>query len=370
MRSRRTTERPLRIALVADPYIPVPPKLYGGIERILDLLVEGLDRRGHEVVLWAAPGSDVPCEVVPYGSPPHFGAWHRFRELWQVWSSLGRRHREFDVVHSFGRLAGLAPLLPLRIPKIQSYQREITRRSVAWGSRLAGDSITFTACSTRCRENVSDLGRWETIYNGVRLSDYAFREDVASDAPLVFLGRIERIKGAHTAITVAQRASRRLILAGNVVEESQHLRYFEEEVAPHVDGDRIEYVGPVDDEQKSVLLGRAAALLMPIEWEEPFGIVMAEALACGTPVVGLGRGAVPEVVEDGVSGFVCDTVEEMIEAVPRLGELDRAAARARCESGFSSGVIVDAYERLYRDLVPPVRTMAGPASAASSREDR
>ncbi|MDX1532081.1 MAG: glycosyltransferase family 4 protein [Rhodothermales bacterium] len=352
---RAAGERPLRIALVADPYIPVPPLHYGGIERILHFLVSGLVERGHEVVLWAAPGSEVPCEVVEYGSPPHFGTADRARELLQVSTSLLRRRREFDVVHSFGRLANLLPLFAFRIPKVQSYQRAISPRGIRWASRLAGDTITFTACSTNCRRPVSHLGRWETVYNGVRLSDFAFRPAVEDDAPLVFLGRIERIKGAHTAIAVAKATGRRLVLAGNVVEDAPHKRYFEEEIVPHLDGERIEYVGPVNDVQKNELLGRASAFLMPIEWEEPFGIVMAEALACGTPVVGFRRGSVPEVVEHGASGFVCDTPEEMAEAVARVGTLDRADARARAERHFSDRVIVDAYEDLYRRVLSPVR---------------
>lgn len=339
---------PLQIALVADPYIPVPPKHYGGIERVLAFLVEGLVERGHEVTLWAAPESDVPAEIVEYGSPPHFGRTDRLKEFGQVAGGLLRRYREFDLVHSFGRLAGLLPLFPTRARLIQSYQRDITPNRIEWAARLAGDDLVFTACSTNSRRNVSHLGHWETIYNGVRLSDFTFTPEVEDDAPLVFLGRIERIKGTHTAIEVARATGRKLVIAGNVVEDAPHRQFFDEEVAPHLNDERIEYVGPVDDVQKNDLLGRAAAFLMPIEWEEPFGIVMAEALACGAPVVGFRRGSVPEVVEHGVSGFVCDTTEEMVDAVNRVGTLSRAAARARCENHFSDTVIVDAYEDLYR----------------------
>ena len=339
----------LRIALVADPYVPVPPVHYGGIERVVAFLVEGLVARGHHVTLWAAPGSDVPCETVEYGVPPHTGRVDRLRELAQVAVPLFRRRAEFDVVHSFGRLAALMPLLPLPLPKIQSYQREITPRSIALAQRLGGDSITFTACSTNCRRPVSHLGRWETVYNGVPMADYDFRPDVPEDAPLTFLGRIERIKGTHNAIEVARRTGRRLVIAGNVPDE--HRTYFEAEVAPHLDGEQIRYVGPVDDRQKNEMLGASAAFLMPIEWEEPFGIVMAEAMACGTPVIGTRRGSVPEVVEEGVTGFVCDEVDAMVAAVGRLGELDRAATRARCEAFFSDTAIVDAYEDLYRRVV-------------------
>jgi glycosyltransferase involved in cell wall biosynthesis len=242
----------------------------------------------------------------------------------------------------------MLPLFPLSIPKIQSYQREITPPNIERAVRMAGDSLSFTACSTNCRREVSHVGRWETVYNGVRMRDYAFQSEVADDAPLVFLGRIERIKGTHTAIEVAKASGRRLVIAGNVPDTPTHRRYFEAEIAPYLDEQNIRYVGPVDDVQKNELLGTAAAFLMPIEWEEPFGIVMTEALACGTPVVGFRRGSVPEVVEHGVSGFVVDTTDEMVAAVRRVPELDRRASRERCERMFSDRVIVDAYESLYR----------------------
>lgn len=340
---------PLRIALTADPYNPVPPKLYGGIERIVALLAHGLLGRGHEVTLWAAEGSSIPCPTITYGRPPHHRRQDRLGELFDVASTLAPRRRTFDLVHSFGRLAALLPLLPLRrLPKVQSYQRAIARRSVVWGSRLAGRSLLFTACSTTCRRAVSDVGQWATVPNGVPLESYTFKAEVAPDAPLVFLGRLERIKGPHHAIEIARRSGRRLILAGNVVRDIEHSRrYFEDEIGPHIDGDRVRYVGPVDDAGKDRLLGEAAALLMPIEWEEPFGIVMAEALACGTPVIGARRGAVAEVVADGCTGFVCDSVEQMTAAVDRLARIDRRACRERCADMFSDRVIVDAYENLY-----------------------
>lgn len=339
----------MRIAVVADPYIPVPPLHYGGIERVIAMLVSGLVARGHRVTLWAAPGSRVGCEIVPYGVPPHVGTVRRFRELIQVAWPLWRRRHELDLVHSFGRLAALFPVLPLRLPKVQSYQREITLRSVRWGHRMARGSLVFTACSDALRRRASHLGRWVTVYNGVPAATYAFVPTVAPDAPLVFLGRIERIKGTHTAIAVARGAGRRLVIAGNVPEA--HRDYFEREVRPHIDNRVVRYVGPVDDAAKNALLGSAAALLMPVEWEEPFGIVMAEALACGTPVVGLRRGAVPEVVEDGVTGFACDTPEEMVGAVSRLHTLDRAACRARFERLFSDEAVVGSYLRLYHQEV-------------------
>ena len=194
------------------------------------------------------------------------------------------------------------------------------------------------------------------MFNGVPLATYTLRDRVEDDAPLVFLGRIERIKGTHTAIEVAQQSGRRLVIAGNVSDEA----YFEAEVRPHL-SDCIEYIGPVDDAQKDDLLGSALAFLMPIEWEEPFGIVMAEALACGTPVIGTPRGAVPEVVKDGETGFVRETADQLAEAIGQVHTLDRAACRADCEERFSDRAIVEAYESLYRKRIEAAQGSRGRA---------
>jgi glycosyltransferase involved in cell wall biosynthesis len=346
--------RPLKITITADPYLPVPPKLYGGIERMIDFLVRGLADRGHEVTLIAHPESSSDGRLVPYGAPPHVGARARLTELWQVGAGLWHDRAGMDLVHSFGRLAALLPVLAMRrLPKVQSYQRaQIPWRGVRTAALMAGDSIQFTACSSSVYRDRPGrgAGTWHTIFNGVAIAKYDFVSRVAADAPLVFLGRLEPIKGAHHAIAIARRSRRQLIIAGNRVEEGDGARYFAERIAPALDGTQITYLGPVDDTQKNDLLGTAAALLMPVEWEEPFGIVMAEALACGTPVIGFARGGVPEVVRDGVTGYLCRTADDAASAVGRLDRLDRSAARADCEARFSDRAIVDAYERIYAEM--------------------
>ncbi len=348
---------PLNILIVADPYIPVPPQTYGGIERVVDFLVRGLVSRGHQVTLAAHPASSTPARLVPYGCPPHTGRLNRLRELWQAAALVRAEQRSVDVVHSFGRLAALLPILPnRRLAKIQSYQRDaIPWSSVRTAIRLAGNSLQFTACAEHMfRSPVNGsrgFGQWHTVFNGVDLGKYHFRAEVGDDAPLVFLGRVEPIKGAHHAIAVARACRRRLVIAGNLVDTAEGRQHFHEQIAPFVDGNQIKYVGPVDDAQKDRLLGSAAALLMLIDWEEPFGIVMAEAMACGTPVIGLARGSVPEVVRDGLNGFVCRTLEDATQAAARLGFIDRSLVRKNCEQRFGHDVIVTRYETLYRRLL-------------------
>jgi glycosyltransferase involved in cell wall biosynthesis len=335
---------PRTFAITVDPYIPVPPAGYGGFERVVDLLVRGLVARGHRVTLLAHPGSRVPAELISYGTPPHWGLRPRLTELAAVAGTLLKLAPEIDLVHSFGRLAALLPILPMRrLPKIQSYGREIPWRGVRRAARLAGESLWFTGCSTSLYAGGGPTaGRWVTVYNPVDTSLYTPTASVPADAPLMFLGRVEAIKGAHNAIAIARAAGRRLIIAGNVADR----QYFDAEVAPHL-GAGVRFVGEVNDAQKNALLGEAAALLMPIEWDEPFGIVMIEALACGTPVIGYRRGSVPEVIVEGTTGFIVDTVCDAVAAVARLGTIDRGACRRDVERRFAADVIVNEYERLY-----------------------
>ncbi len=326
----------------------MPPKCYGGIERIIHLLVCGLVEKGHDVTLFANGESTVPCMVIPYESAGRSAAGELASSTLHM--AAETRRRRFEVIHSFGRMAYLASVLPTRIPKIMSYQRPITRNSVIWGKRLSLGSLHFTACSRQMTEPVRDLCQFHVVYNSVSPSSYTYRPLVEADAPLVFLGRLEHIKGTHIAIETAKRTGRRLIIAGNIPAGDIHRKYFDEKVGPHVDGERIQYVGPVGDEEKNRLLGRAAAFLMPILWDEPFGIVMAEALACGTPVIGLRRGSVPEIVDDGINGFVCGSVDEMATAVTRLDRISRKDCRLSMEERFSSSVMVEQYLKLYREV--------------------
>lgn len=341
--------RLLRMAITADPELPIPPKFYGGIERVVDMLVHGLVERGHDVTLFAHPDSEVPCRLEPYPGRRSQSKPDLLRNMWHVSSKI--RRQNYDLVHSFGRLAYLLPILPLQIPKLMSYQRFISPRSVVWGQRLSGGTLHFSGCSQHIIAPFADNGNWHVVHNAATLDAYQFQAQVDDDAPLVFLGRIEEIKGPHLAIEVALRTGRPLVIAGNVPQDPVHEAYFRERISPYVDGQLVRYVGPVTDRQKNELLGQAAALLMPIQWEEPFGIVMAEALACGTPVIGFNQGSVPEVVQHGLNGFVCDSVEEMAAATCRISEIDRRICRRIMEDKFSDHAIVKAYLDLYYRLV-------------------
>ena len=344
------TFSPLRVGLIADTTGPIPPLQYGGIERIVHLLLQGLLARGHEVTLFASDDSNVECRLVPFGHRRTYSRLTELRPMSVLYRNLWKLRNDFDLVHSFGRTLYLIPLLRLKVPKIQSYQSPLNRKNLKWAQKWAGDTLTFTACSRMTAKQGEGIGRWEVIPNGVPLSSYDFQGETGAGEYLAFLGRLDRTKGVHSAIAVAKATGLPLVIAGNVAPDGENREYFTREIEPQIDNVKIRYIGPVNDEQKNSFLSKAKALLFPIEWEEPFGIVMIEAMACGTPVIALRRGAVPEVISDGVDGFVCDSVEQMITAVSRLDELDRRSCRTKVETYFSDDVIVSQYLSLYERL--------------------
>lgn len=329
----------------------MPPVYYGGIERVVDLLAKELSARGHSISLFAHSDSQTAGTLFPWPGRTS----NRRADLVRNMSFLARHVStgRFDLVHSFSRIAYLLPLLPSRLPKLMTYQRAVSPRSVSLGTKLSSGSLWFTAVSTSMMNGLGDLGTWRMIPNGVPLETFPFVSEVPVDAPLVFLGRIEEIKGPHLAIDIARRSGKRLVIAGNIPEEYKD--WARKYVLQHVDGDQVQYVGPVNDESKSELLGQASAFLMPILWEEPFGIVMAEAMACGTPVLALARGAAPEVVQHGVTGFVQATVDALVEDVARIDSLHRRDCRHRVEQAYSQAAITDGYLDVYEEMVRSVR---------------
>jgi glycosyltransferase involved in cell wall biosynthesis len=341
----------MKVLFSVDPEIEVPPKFYGGIERVVDGLIREFRRCGHEVGLVAHRASTALVHAFyPWPSLSSLGLGSGVRNT----VALVRAVSDFgpDVIHSFSRLGYLLPLLPFPVGKVMSYQRHTGGRQIRVAARLGGRSIAFTGCSDFiATQGRSAGGGWFGIPNFIDPARFVFQSSVTAEAPLVFLSRIERIKGTHTAIAMAKLAGRRLIIAGNRSEEGEHADYWTTEVAPHLGKDGIEYVGPVDDEQKNALLGSAAAMVVPIEWHEPFGIVFAEALACGTPVISSPMGALPEIVHSGRHGFLVNSVEEGVRAIQALPDIVRFECRARVEELFTVEKVAEQYMAVYRGLV-------------------
>lgn len=345
LHQRKLPFETMRILLVMDPGILVPPKGYGGIERIVDMLARQYIQLGHQVELLVTEGSSVAgCTVHPFGKegfPPL--KKDALKAIPVAWRFLWRHRKRYDLVHCFGRLAYLLPILNEPVKKIMSYQREISVRNIRWINRLPNKNISFTGCSQNLVNRGGVAGDWKAIHNATEFDFYQLTENLANDAPLLFLGRIERVKGCHTAIKVAKATNNKLIIAGNISTLPDEKEYFEKEIKPLLNDNDIQYIGAVNDEQKKQLLGKSKAMLFPIDWEEPFGIVMVEAMACGTPVIAFERGAVGEVVQEGVTGYKIKTEREMCDAVNNIRQISRAACRNAAQLCFDATLIASQY---------------------------
>lgn len=341
----------MRLLVTVDPGIVVPPVGYGGIERIVDALVRHYRGLGHTVALLAEPGSRCPAD--------HSFAWKRGDDgagpgLFSGMSTLTGACNAFkpDLLHSFSRLAFMVPVLPRSLPKVMSYQRQTGGLQIGLASRMAGKSLRFTGCSRFiCSMGAPHGGAWTAVHNFIEPERFTFSEQVPADAPLLFLSRVESIKGPDLALEIARASGRRLIIAGNRPKEGPELDFWNRKIAGAIGHDGVEWVGEVDDRQKNELLGKAAALVVPIQWDEPFGIVFAESLACGTPVITCSRGAAPEIIEAGRTGFFITDIASGAAAVSRLSEIDRQACRLSAETRFSARTCADQYLALYRDLI-------------------
>jgi glycosyltransferase involved in cell wall biosynthesis len=212
---------------------------------------------------------------------------------------------------------------------------------------LKSKNLVFTGCSSNLVSRGNVAGRWKTVYNAIDFSKYTLVEKVADDAPLMFLGRIERVKGCHTAIKVALETGNKLLIGGNISPLEDERKYFEEEIRPLIDGTQIVFLGALNDEEKNTYLGQSKALLFPIEWDEPFGMVMVEAMACGTPVIAFRKGSVQEVISHGRTGFVLDNYEQMKKSIFSIEKLDRKEIRLVSERKYRVQLLALEYLNLF-----------------------
>jgi glycosyltransferase involved in cell wall biosynthesis len=347
----------VRIAVVAPLFESVPPTLYGGTERVVGWLVEALVRRGHEVTLFASGDSRTSARLiheVPRAlrlSREGNAELHHVMMLGEVF----RRAREFDVIHShvdvwafpFSELVKTKVLHTLHGRLDLPWSKDVHRRhpslelvSISDAQRAALPGVRFTA----------------TVHHGMPRDLYRFHR--RADDYFLFLGRTSAEKGLPLAIEVARRAGARLRIAAKIDDEEQE--YFEREVRPLLRAPGIEFLGEISDGDKNDLLGRARALLLPIDWPEPFGLAFIEALACGTPVITRPRGSVPEIVRPGITGIVAEDVDGLVKAVRTVDEIDRADCRADFEARFTDERMADAYEDVYERLIEADAGRAAP----------
>jgi glycosyltransferase involved in cell wall biosynthesis len=349
---RSPADRPLRIAMLAPPWIAVPPPGYGGVESVVDALTEALVRRGHAVTLFCAPGSESSAEVVPLLAAPHpdeierslYEADHVARAFDLVDGARGADR--FDVVHDHCGFTGLAMAGRLRTPLVHTLHGPFTTETAAFYARHGHKGALVGISRAQLAGAPPNLRPMAVIPNPIAVADWPLRE--TKEDYLLWVGRMTPGKGPHRAIEAARLAGRPLVLAGVVQPRQQ--AFFEREVAPHIDGRAVRFVGEVTGAQKRSLFAGASGLLMPIRWQEPFGMVMIEALASGTPVIAFAEGAAPELIVAGETGFIVADEMAMAAAVPRLVDISPRDCRAWVIDHCDVDAVAAAYESAYRKV--------------------
>jgi glycosyltransferase involved in cell wall biosynthesis len=339
----------MRIAMLAPAWFAVPPVRYGGIEWVVSILADGLVERGHDVTLFAAGESQTKAHLVTsYDEPPSYRIGMSLPDLYHALTCL-ERAGEFDVVHDHSGPLACALGGAIRTPFCHTVHGPMTGEPGAVYAQIGEvcPSVRLISLSQNQRSPLPNLNWLATVHNAIDLDSYPF--DEGDDGYLLFLGRMSPDKGAHNAVRIAKETGMPLRLAGKM-HDAEERDHFDHHVRPHLGGD-IEYLGEVTHDEKVQLLQRARLTLFPIQWPEPFGLVMVESMACGTPVLATRQGAVPEVVWDGVSGVVEDSVDRLIERLPEAAALDRAVVRRDADTRFSAARMVEEYERAYRRLV-------------------
>ena len=341
----------MRIALIAAPFIAVPPADYGGTELFVAHLAEGLQRRGVDAVVYANGESTVNTErrsiykesQWPIKMSEQTWVKHLNHEAWAIQDAA----KDCDVIHVqsaqalvFSRFVDRPMVLTLHgphEPKLSEYYAHYPE-------------VNYV-CISDAQKQTESLPNMRTIHHGIDPNLYHFVEQ--KQQYLSFIGRIAPLKGTHLAIDVAKRTGIPLKIAGDI--QPVNREYFEKKIKPEIDGQLVEYIGLADLKAKNELLGNSMAMLFPIQWNEPFGLVMVEAMACGTPVLAMPGGSVPEVVRDGVSGYICRSVRDMSKRVRDM-KIEPAKVRRYVEENFSEQRMVTKYVELYEEIVREGKT--------------
>jgi glycosyltransferase involved in cell wall biosynthesis len=336
----------MRVAVIAPPWTPVPPSLYGGIELVVDRLATGFQAAGHDVLLYTTGDSTCPVPrgwVLPEAEGQRMGmAVPEIRHVMHAYDAV----QDYDIVHDHTVMgptySQLFPGLKVATTIHGPFNDELTDLYARTAVR-----VPLIAISHAQRKPAPQVPIARVIHHGLDAADFPFGG--GEGGYCLFLGRMSPDKGAHRAIAAAKKAGVPLLMAAKM-REAWEFEYFEMQVRPHL-SEEIQYLGEVPHEHKLQLLAGARALLFPIRWNEPFGMVMLEALACGTPVLAFPEGAAPEVVDDGRTGFLCHDETDMAQAIERADRIDRRTCRAAVEGYFSTERMVAEHLALFEEIL-------------------
>jgi glycosyltransferase involved in cell wall biosynthesis len=355
----------MKVLQIAPLWESVPPPAYGGTEAVVHLLVEELVKEGHDVTLWAAGDSTTSAHLescFPTSLRSTKGIQWKEVYSWQHAVLSLTSAREFDIIHNHAgeEVMALSHLVP-DVPMLTTMHCLITTDTKFIWDRYPGNYNCISWSQRNSMPLISGGTFSGVAHNGIDVSTFPFQSEKGDH--LLFLSRISPEKGPHLAVDVAKRTGRRLVMAGKVDDKDR--QFFHEVVEPLIDGDQVIFTGEADSASKRDLFRSAACVLMPITWDEPFGLVLTEAMSCGTPVIVFGRGAAPEIVEHGETGFVVNNVDEMVEAVGAIHTIDPAYCRARMEARFDATVMAARYLEIYRSILG-VRDAERPVAVPSN----
>ncbi len=337
----------MKIAVVAPVWVRVPPEQYGGIELVVHLLVEDMVKRGVDVTLFASGDSitEAPLRAM---YPKAVGFSKIDTSLYVANTAWAySQANEFDVIHNNTGASGIAMASLVKTPVVTTLHNNYFIKENKPFFDVFKDKGHYTPISDAQKREIPGLPFTRTVYNAIEPAEYPFKKEKGDF--LLSLGNLWAVKGHDIAIEVAKTLGIPLHIAGKL--DPAGADYFAQKVKPQIDDKTVIFEGQVSQERKLELFSTAKAMLFPIRWEEPFGLVMVEAMACGTPVIAFGRGSVPEVIKDGVTGYIVDTVEEMIEAVGKLDKIDPAKCREHVEQHFSPKQMADGYLEVFEKVL-------------------
>lgn len=339
----------LKIAQIAPIWYRVPPKEYGGIERVVYDLTEELVEMGHDVTLFASGDSETSAKLVSY-TPK--GLVEAGKRSFQVSNSYYLQHigktyemyKEFDIIHDHINSVNLPAANFIKTPVVVTMHGPITaeRRKIFETYK----NVNYVGISKSQTKYFPDINVVGTVYNGLDMSNYPFGSK--DKGYLLFVGRIAKVKGVHFAIEVARKLDMPLIIAAKL--DGRDKKYFEKYVKPYLNS-KIKWIGEVTQKERNNLFKNALCLINPINWKEPFGLTMIEAMACGCPVVAFNNGSASEIIQNGQTGFVVEDFDEMVMAVKRVKEINRRECRDYSLGNFNSKRMAQGYERIYRNII-------------------